>query len=137
MKEVTKVFLPSAFSGCSSLESDFVNQIAGRELKYFGSTDFKTMGSEFSGCSSLTSLVWNFANLATNVVNASCFSGCSSLEKVIFKKPVVEIRSNAFLGIKPGAEVYMHKEAPAVFGGARCGTICRWQRLSSHLLKRQ
>lgn len=107
---------PSAFSGCSSLESDFVNQIAGRELKYFGSTDFKTMGSEFSGCSSLTSLVWNFGNLATNVVNASCFSGCSSLEKVIFKKPVVEIRSNAFLGIKPGAEVYMHKEAPAVFG---------------------
>ncbi|MBR2920714.1 MAG: leucine-rich repeat protein [Kiritimatiellae bacterium] len=108
---------PSAFSGCSSLESDFVNQIAGRELKYFGSTDFKTMGSEFSGCSSLTSLVWDFANLATNVVNASCFSDCSSLEKVIFKKPVVEIRSKAFLGIKPGAEVYMPKEAPAVFEG--------------------
>lgn len=108
---------PSAFSGCSSLESDFVNQIAGRELEYFGSTDFTKMGSEFSGCSSLTSLVWKFPNLATNVVNASCFSGCSSLEKVIFKKPVVEIRSNAFYGIKPGAEVYMHKEAPAVFGG--------------------
>jgi hypothetical protein len=115
---------PSAFSGCSSLEPDFVNQIAGRELKYFGSTDFTKMGSEFSGCSSLTSLVWNFANLATNVVNASCFSGCSSLEKVIFKKPVVEIRSNAFYGIKPGAEVYMHKEAPAVFGGCAVARYC-------------
>lgn len=123
---------PSAFSGCSSLESDFVNQIAGRELEYFGSTDFKTMGSEFSGCSSLTSLVWKFPNLATNVVNASCFSGCSSLEKVIFKKPVVEIRSNAFLGIKPGAEVYMHKEAPVVFGGravARYGDGSAYPRI--------
>lgn len=122
----------SAFSGCPSLESDFVNQIAGRELKYFGSTDFKTTGSEFSDCSSLTSLVWNFANLATNVVNASCFSGCSSLEKVIFKKPVVEIRSNAFYGIKPGAEVYVHKEAPAVFGGcavARYGDGSAYPRI--------
>jgi hypothetical protein len=62
--------------------------------------------------------------LATNVVNASCFSGCSSLEKVIFKKPVVEIRSNAFYGIKPGAEVYMHKEAPAVFGGCAVARYC-------------
>ena len=110
-KDLTQVG-SSAFNGCTNLEPDFLNKYLGKSLKYFGSTDFKTMGSEFSGCSSLTSLVWNFPNLATNVVNDSCFFGCSSLEKVIFKTPIVEFKRLSLYNLKPGAEIYMHKNVP-------------------------
>ncbi len=111
-----------AFSGCASLDPEFLNKYLGKSLRYIGFTDFKTTGSEFSGCKLLTSLNWKFPNLQTNVVNGSCFSGCSSLGKVVFKTPVVEIRGSAFLNIKPGAQVYMHKEAPIVYGG--CAVAC-------------
>ena len=106
----------AAFKNSTGLPPDFFNRIAGRQLKYFGSKDFKTMGSEFLGCTSLTSLIWNFPNLETNVVNSSCFSGCSSLGKVVFKTPVAEIRANAFRNIKEGAEIYLPKEVPQKFG---------------------
>jgi hypothetical protein len=71
-------------------------------------------GSEFYGCTSLKTLVWNLPHLATNIVASSCFEGCTSLEKVVFKTPVDVIRSKAFYGIKPGAEIYMHQEVPAL-----------------------
>lgn len=106
----------AAFKNSTGLPPDFFNRIAGRQLKYFGSKDFKTMGSEFLGCTSLTSLIWNFPNLETNVVNSSCFSGCSSLGKVVFKTPVDEIRAYAFYKIKEGAEIYLPKEVPQKFG---------------------
>ena len=106
----------AAFKNSTGLPPDFFNRIAGRQLKYFGSKDFKTMGSEFLGCTSLTSLIWNFPNLETNVVNSSCFSGCSSLGKVVFKTPVDEIRAYAFYNIKEGAEIYLPKEVPQKFG---------------------
>jgi hypothetical protein len=106
----------AAFKNSTGLPPDFFNRIAGRQLKYFGSKDFKTMGSEFLGCTSLTSLIWNFPNLETNVVNSSCFSGCSSLGKVVFKTPVDEIQANAFINIREGAEIYLPKEVPGAVG---------------------
>jgi hypothetical protein len=106
----------AAFKNSTGLPPDFFNRIAGRQLKYFGSKDFKTMGSEFLGCTSLTSLIWNFPNLETNVVNSSCFSGCSSLGKVVFKTPVDEIQASAFMNIREGAEIYLPKEVPGAVG---------------------
>lgn len=116
-----------AFSGCASLDPEFLNKYLGKSLRYIGSTDFKTVGSEFSGCKLLTSLNWKFPNLQTNVVNGSCFSGCSSLGKVVFKTPVVEIRESAFYNIKPGAQVYMHKEVPSVYGALAVSRIADGQ----------
>ena len=118
-----------AFSGCASLDPEFLNKYLGKSLRYIGSTDFqtKTMASEFSGCKLLTSLNWKFPNLQTNVVNDSCFSGCSSLGKVVFKTPVVEIRGSAFWNIKPGAQVYMHKEVPSVYGALAVSRIADGQ----------
>lgn len=106
----------AAFKNSTGLPPDFFNRIAGRRLKYFGSKDFKKMGSEFMGCTSLTSLIWNFPNLEKNVVNSSCFSGCSSLGKVVFKTPVDEIQASAFENIREGAEIYLPKEVPGAVG---------------------
>lgn len=106
----------AAFKNSTGLPPDFFNRIAGRQLKYFGSKDFKTMGSEFEGCTSLTSLIWNFPNLETKVVNSKCFLGCSSLGKVVFKTPVAEIKTEAFKNIREGAEIYLPKEVPQKFG---------------------
>ena len=81
------------------------------------------MGEEFSGCTSLKGpLVWDFPNLVTNVVNKNGFLDCSSLESVVFKTPVAEIRDNAFYGLKAGAELHMHAQAPAVFGARVAGS---------------
>ena len=99
-----------AFKNCTSLPPDFVNLIAGKGLKSFGDNEV------FSGCTSLTSLIWNFPNLETKVVNSKCFLGCSSLGKVVFKTPVDEIRAYAFYNIKEGAEIYLPKEVPQKFG---------------------
>jgi hypothetical protein len=99
-----------AFKNCTSLPPDFVNLIAGKGLKSFGDTEV------FSGCTSLTSLIWNFPNLETKVVNSKCFLGCSSLGKVVFKTPVAEIKTEAFKNIREGAEIYLPKEVPQKFG---------------------
>ena len=104
----------SAFYGCTNLEPDFLQSILIKPIQHVGSTDVTKKGSEFYGCTSLKTLVWNLPNLATNIVTSSCFEGCTSLEEVVFKTPVDEIRSKAFYGIKPGAEIYMHQEVPAV-----------------------
>ena len=112
-KDLTQVG-SSAFYGCVNLEPDFLQSILTKSIQHVGSTDVTKKGSEFYGCTSLKTLVWNLPNLATNLVASSCFYGCSSLEKVVFKTPVDEIRSKAFYGIKPGAEIYMHQEVPAV-----------------------
>ena len=113
---ITQVSI-SGFNGCSSLAPDFLGKILGKSLRHLGYANFQKMGEEFRGCSSLTGpLVWDFPNLATNVVNANGFYGCSALGSVIFKTPVAEIRSSAFYNIKEGAELYMHAEAPILFG---------------------
>ena len=112
----------SAFYGCVNLEPDFLQSILTKSIQHVGSTDVAKKGSEFYGCTSLKTLVWNLPHLATNIVTSSCFEGCTSLEKVVFKTPVDEIRSKAFYGIKPGAEIYMHQEAPVVFDGR---AVCR------------
>mgnify|MGYP003290452981 FL=1 len=103
--------LSYAFKNCTSLPPDFVNLIAGKGLKRFGAKGFV-----FSGCTSLTSLIWNFPNLESKIVRESQFSGCSSLSKVVFKTPVDEIRAYAFYNIKEGAEIYLPKEVPQKFG---------------------
>jgi hypothetical protein len=120
-KDLTQVG-SSAFYGCVNLEPDFLQSILIKSIQHIGSTDVTKKGSEFYGCTSLKTLVWNLPNLATNIVTSSCFEGCTSLEKVVFKTPVDEIRSKAFYGIKPGAEIYMHQEAPVVFDGR---AVCR------------
>ena len=113
----------SGFSGCTALRPDFLGTILGKTLRYFGKTDFSKMGEEFSGCTSLKGpLVWDFPNLVTNVVNKNGFLDCSSLESVVFKTPVAEIRDNAFYGLKAGAELHMHAQAPAVFGARVAGS---------------
>ena len=104
----------SAFYGCTNLEPDFLQSILTKSIQHIGPEDVTKKGSEFYGCTSLKTLVWNLPNLATNIVNDSCFFGCSSLEKVVFKTPVDVIRSKAFYGIKPGAEIYMHQEVPVL-----------------------
>lgn len=115
---VTQVSI-SGFNGCSSLAPDSLGKILGKSLRYLGYTNFQKMGEEFRGCSSLAGpLVWDFPNLATNVVNANGFYGCSALGSVIFKTPVAEIRNSAFFDVKEGAELYMHAEAPILFGPA-------------------
>ena len=114
--------LSSAFYGCTNLEPDFLQSILTKPIQHVGSTDVTKKGSEFYGCTSLKTLVWNLPNLATNIVTSSCFEGCTSLEKVVFKTPVDEIRSKALYNLKPGAEIYMYKEAPVVFGGR---AVCR------------
>ena len=120
--ELTQVSL-SGFEGCTALAPDSLGKILGKSLKYLGYTDFKKTGREFYNCSSLEGpLVWDFPNLATNVVNANGFYGCSSLETVIFKTPVAEIRDNAFYGIKAGGEIHMHAQAPARFGARVAGS---------------
>jgi hypothetical protein len=96
------------------LEPDFLQSILTKSIQHIGPEDVTKKGSEFYGCTSLKTLVWNLPNLATNIVNDSCFFGCTSLEKVVFKTPVDVIRSKAFYGIKPGAEIYMHQEVPAL-----------------------
>ena len=119
---LTQVSL-SGFEGCTALAPDSLGKILGKSLKYLGYTNFAKMGSEFHLCSSLEGpLVWDFPNLATNVVNATCFAGCSSLGSVIFKTPVAEIRDNAFYGIKEGGEIHMHAQAPARFGARVAGS---------------
>ena len=104
--------LSSAFYGCTNLEPDFLQSILIKPIQHVGSTDVTKKGSEFYGCTSLKTLVWNLPNLATNIVTSSCFEGCTSLEKVVFKTPVDEIRSKALYNLKPGAEIYMHKNVP-------------------------
>lgn len=102
----------SAFYGCVNLEPDFLQSILTKSIQHVGSEDVSKKGSEFYGCTSLKTLVWNLPNLATNIVNDSCFFGCSSLEKVIFKTPIVEFKRLSLYNLKPGAEIYMHKNVP-------------------------
>ena len=110
-KDLTQVG-SSAFYGCVNLEPDFLQSILTKSIQHVGSTEVAKKGSEFYGCTSLKTLVWNMPNLATNIVTSSCFEGCTSLEKVVFKTPVDEIRSKALYNLKPGAEIYMHKNVP-------------------------
>ncbi len=102
--------LSSAFKNCTSLPPDFVNLIAGKGLKSFGAKEV------FNGCTSLTSLIWNFPNLESKIVRESQFLGCSSLGKVVFKTPVDEIKTGALKNIGEGAEIYLPKEVPQKFG---------------------
>lgn len=106
----------AAFSGCTSLNPGFLEKILNKSIQYIGASDLNSryMGSEFNGCTSLAGpLVWNFPDMATNVVNGNCFLNCSSLGRVEFKTPVVEFRSKSFYNIKPGAELYMHADVPS------------------------
>jgi hypothetical protein len=112
-KDLTQIG-SSAFYGCVNLEPDFLQSILIKSIQHIGPTEVAKKGSEFYGCTSLKTLVWNLPHLATNIVASSCFEGCTSLEKVVFKTPVDVIRSKAFYGIKPGAEIYMHQEVPAL-----------------------
>lgn len=102
--------LSYAFKNCTSLPPDFVNLIAGKGLKSFGAKEV------FSGCTSLTSLIWNFPNLESKIVRESQFSGCSSLSRVVFKTPVDEIKTGALINIGEGAEIYLPKEVPRAVG---------------------
>lgn len=111
-----------AFYNCKSLRTEFLSRTLGTSLTFIGQ-------EAFYGCANFTSLVWDFPNL--KMVATNCFDGCSSLGSIVFKTPVAEIAHWAFRNIKPGAEVYMHKMPPTVFG---CGAICigsgDWQTIN-------
>lgn len=111
-----------AFYYCKSLRTEFLSRTLGTSLTFIGQ-------EAFYGCANFTSLVWDFPNL--KMVATNCFDGCSSLGSIVFKTPVAEIAKEAFRNIKPGAEVYMHKMPPTVFGsGAICIGSGDWQTIN-------
>lgn len=111
-----------AFYYCKSLRTEFLSRTLGTSLTFIGQ-------EAFYGCANFTSLVWDFPNL--KMVATNCFVGCGSLGSIVFKTPVAEIAKEAFCNIKPGAEVYMHKMPPTVFGsGAICIGSGDWQTIN-------
>lgn len=71
----------------------------------------------FGGCTSIEELNWNFPDMTSRVVQSSTFGDCSKLSCVKFITPVDEIHGGAFKNIAEGAELYMHLDAPTVYGG--------------------
>lgn len=112
-----------AFSGCTALDFD-LKDLLGPSLEYFGLTNknVKASSGSFYKCSSLKGpLTWNFPHLISNIVHTNGFYNCASLSSVVFKTPVDEIQSGAFSEIAPGAELFMHKEAPVLFANDAIG----------------
>lgn len=109
--ELESIYLPkceylgqSTFANCTSLKSFYIPQFS--RTNNGGSTEL------FTGCTGLKEFEWNCPNFT--VLYYAMFKGCSSLSKVSFKTPITEFRDSVFLNIAPGAELYMHQEAPSV-----------------------
>lgn len=118
------VILHSAFSGCTSIDESDVKILLNAgitKLGFIGSGKF--WGSIFAGCTGIKGkIIWDFPNLSTNAVPPSMFENCSSITAVEFKTPVCDIGGNAFLGISPGAEIYLGRSQIKVFGREAIGT---------------
>ena len=90
-----------AFSGCGKLA---------------GKLDFPLITSIGEGAFNMCKALEEVSVPAVTNFGPKAFFGCSSIGKLVFKTPIAKFQSNAFYGIKPGAEVYMHKEPPTDFG---------------------
>ena len=90
-----------AFSGCGKLA---------------GKLDFPLITYTGEGAFNMCKALEEVSVPAVTNFGPKAFFGCSSIGKLVFKTPIAKFQSNAFYGIKPGAEVYMHKEPPTFFG---------------------
>lgn len=99
-----------AFTGCALLEGVSIPKV---QTMSVGNSNRD--GSQFSGCASFESFVWDFPD-SQAAVPPSCFENCSSLARVEFKTAVSNIFGAAFKDIAPGAELYMPAEAPETIG---------------------
>ena len=116
-----------AFSNCPKIDMEFVTKMLHKELKRLGNE--KTGAGErqgvFSGCTGIEGeLVWNLPQIDTNIVPNICFKNCTNITKVIFKTPIDEMRVEAFLNLKEGAEIYLPTQVPSSFGRSAVGN-CR------------
>lgn len=115
---ITNVVLPNlttikkqcAFRYCTSLTSQAL-----RNILQGGVTNIASYC--FEGCTSIEELNWNFPDMTSRAVQGSTFKDCSKLSCVKFTTPVDKIYGDAFKNIAEGAELYMHLDAPTVYGG--------------------
>ena len=109
LPNLTTIKNQSAFRYCTSLTSQAL-----RNILHEGVTNIAKYC--FDGCTSIEELNWNFPDMTSRAVQASTFGGCSKLSCVKFTTPVDEIHGDAFKNIAEGAELYMHLDAPTVYG---------------------
>lgn len=114
-----------AFSNCPKIDMEFVTKMLHKELKRLGNEKTGERIGIFSGCTGIEGeLVWNLPQIDTNIVPNQCFKDCTNITKVIFKTPIDEMREEAFLNLKEGAEIYLPSQVPSVFGRSAVGN-CR------------
>ena len=114
-----------AFSNCPKIDMEFVTKMLHKELKRLGNSKTTERSGIFSGCTGIEGeLVWNLPQIDTNIVPNICFKDCTNITKVIFKTPIDEMREEAFLNLKEGAEIYLPTQVPSSFGRSAVGN-CR------------
>ena len=117
-----------AFSNCPKIDMEFVTKMLHKELKRLGNEKTGERIGIFSGCTGIEGeLVWNLPQIDTNIVPNKCFMGCTNITKVIFKTPIDEMREEAFLNLKEGAEIYLPSQVPSSFGRSAVGNCRRKQ----------
>lgn len=114
-----------AFLNCPKIDMEFVTKMLHKELKRLGNEKTGERIGIFSGCTGIEGeLVWNLPQIDTNIVPNQCFKDCTNITKVIFKTPIDEMREEAFLNLKEGAEIYLPSQVPSSFGRSAVGN-CR------------
>lgn len=114
-----------AFFNCPKIDMEFVTKMLHKELKRLGNVKPDERSEIFSGCTGIEGeLVWNLPQIDTNIVPNKCFKDCTNITKVIFKTPIEEMREEAFLNLKEGAEIYLPSQVPSFFGRSAVGN-CR------------
>lgn len=109
LPNLTTIKKQAAFRYCTSLTSQAL-----RNILHEGVTNIPSYC--FGGCTSIEELNWNFPDMTSRAVQAGTFGDCSKLSCVKFITPVDEIQGDAFKNIAEGAELYMHLDAPTVYG---------------------
>lgn len=114
-----------AFFNCPKIDMEFVTKMLHKELLRLGNVKPDERSEIFSGCTGIEGeLVWNLPQIDTNIVPNRCFTNCINITKVIFKTPIEEMREEAFLNLKEGAEIYLPSQVPSFFGRSAVGN-CR------------
>ena len=114
-----------AFSNCPKIDMEFVTKMLHKELTRLGNVKLDERIGIFSGCTGIEGeLVWNLPQIDMNIVPNRCFKDCINITKVIFKTPIEEMREEAFLNLKEGAEIYLPSQVPSSFGRSAVGN-CR------------
>ena len=114
-----------AFFNCPKIDMEFVTKMLHKELQRLGNEKQDERKEIFSGCTAIEGeLVWNLPQIDANIVPNQCFKDCKNITKVNFKTPIEEMREEAFLNLKEGAEIYLPTQVPSVFGRSAVGN-CR------------